>query len=89
MTLLGAAKGRLPCHRHASVLLWACTGAPRRACVHLTGPQGAKQLRVTRKASLLSAAAAGLLPSSLEGVAEGGVLAGYVASVTRDAVFVR
>ncbi|KAL4451480.1 hypothetical protein ABPG75_007142 [Micractinium tetrahymenae] len=51
--------------------------------------EGAKQLRVTRKASLLSSAAAGLLPRSLEQVAEGSVLAGYVASVTRDAVFVR
>lgn len=57
--------------------------------MHTHTLQGVKQLRVTRKASLLSAAAAGLLPGSLESVAEGSVLPGYVASVTRDAVFVR
>jgi rRNA biogenesis protein RRP5 len=51
--------------------------------------QAAKQLRVTRKASLLSAAAAGALPASLADVSEGLVLPGYVASVTADAVFVR
>lgn len=51
--------------------------------------QNVKQLRLTRKATLLSAAASKLLPGSVEEVAEGSVLAGYVASVTRDAVFVR
>lgn len=52
-------------------------------------PQNVKQLRLTRKASLLTAAAAGLLPSAVEAVAEGALLAGYVASVTSGAVFVR
>ncbi len=51
--------------------------------------QNAKQLRLSRKASLLSAAAAGLLPSEIEGVKQGLLLPGYVASVTADAVFVR
>lgn len=49
--------------------------------------QGSKSLRLTRKASLVAAAAT--LPRSLEDVKEGAVLAGYVASVTGDAVFVR
>ncbi|EFN56095.1 hypothetical protein CHLNCDRAFT_145628 [Chlorella variabilis] len=51
--------------------------------------ENVKQLRLTRKASLLTAAAAGLLPSAVEAVAEGALLAGYVASVTSGAVFVR
>jgi hypothetical protein len=51
--------------------------------------QNVKQLRVTRKASLLQAAAQGLLPRAVGDVAEGALLAGYVASVTSDAVFVR
>lgn len=51
--------------------------------------EGARQLRLTRKASLLQAAAEGVLPASAGDVAEGALLAGYVASVTADAVFVR
>ena len=50
---------------------------------------GVKQLRLTRKASLLAGAAAGLLPSAASEVAEGALIPGYVASVTGDAVFVR
>ncbi len=49
--------------------------------------QTSKTLRLTRKASLLAAAAA--LPRSFSDVAEGALLPGYVASVTPDAVFVR
>lgn len=49
--------------------------------------QKAGTLRVTRKASLLGAAAS--VPSALEDLAEGTLAPGYVASVTGDAVFVR
>jgi len=49
----------------------------------------AKQLRVTRKASLIAAAAAGTLPDALTCLTEGTVVPGYVASVAADAVFVR
>ena len=51
--------------------------------------QNVKQLRLSRKASLLQVAAQGLLPRAVGEVAEGALLAGYVASVTSDAVFVR
>lgn len=47
------------------------------------------RLSVSRKASLVAAAESGTLPSSIEGVKEGALLPGYVASVTPDAVFVR
>jgi hypothetical protein len=49
--------------------------------------QSARQLRLTRKASLLGAA--GTLPSAVEDLKDGQVLPGYVASVTADGVFVR
>ncbi len=45
--------------------------------------------RVSRKPSLLPAAAAGRLPRRFEDVAEAAVVPGFVASVTHDAVFVR
>lgn len=51
--------------------------------------QKSKQLRLTRKASMLAAAEAGVLPSTLEGVAQGAVMPGYVASITNDSVFAR
>lgn len=51
--------------------------------------ESVRQLRLTRKSSLLEAEAAGLLPRSAAEVAEGALLAGYVASVTDDAVFVQ
>ena len=51
--------------------------------------RAAKQLRLSRKASLMEAAAAGLLPASAGEASEGALLPGYVASVTQDAVFVR
>ena len=44
-------------------------------------------LLVTRKASLLAAAAR--LPSSIDDLREGTLAPGYVASVTGDSVFVR
>jgi rRNA biogenesis protein RRP5 len=47
------------------------------------------RLRVTRKAALLAAAAAGRLPAELAELREGQVAPGFVASVTADAVFVR
>uniref|UniRef100_A0A383V4G5 S1 motif domain-containing protein n=1 Tax=Tetradesmus obliquus TaxID=3088 RepID=A0A383V4G5_TETOB len=50
---------------------------------------GVPMLLLSRKASLVAAAAAGGLPESVAQVAAGAVLPGYVASVTRDAVFVR
>ncbi len=87
---LWAASGPSQCPPMPPCLaLWRCVHPLSILSAHLAVLQGVKQLRVTRKASLLSAAAAGLLPASLERVAEGSVLAGYVASVTRDAVFVR
>ena len=49
--------------------------------------QKAGMLRVTRKASLLAAAAQ--LPAAIEDVKEGTLASGYVANVTADAVFVR
>lgn len=49
--------------------------------------QKAGLLRVTRKASLLAAAAQ--LPATIEDVKEGTLASGYVANVTADAVFVR
>ncbi len=53
-------------------------------------PPGAPpRLRVTRKAALLAAAAAGRLPAALAELREGQVAPGFVASVTADAVFVR
>lgn len=55
--------------------LWAVTKS------HLTRPQ------VTRKASMVAAAAA--LPAAVEAVTAGAKLPGYVAHVTGDAVFVR
>lgn len=55
----------------------------------LAAVQKSKQLRLTRKASMLAAAEAGVLPSTLEGVAQGAVMPGYVASITNDSVFVR
>ena len=58
--------------------------------------QGMRQLRLTRKPSLLAAAAEAaasasqaLQPSTIEEVGEGTLLPGFVASVTGDAVFVR
>lgn len=48
-----------------------------------------KQLLVSRKASLVSAAREGRLPTSFSAVREGALLPGYVAGVTADAVFVR
>lgn len=51
--------------------------------------EGAKQLRLTRKAAMLEGAAAELLPAATADVAQGALLPGYVASVTDDAVFVR
>ncbi len=49
--------------------------------------QKAGMLKVTRKASLLAAATQ--LPGSFEGLKEGMLSPGYVASVTGDSVFVR
>jgi hypothetical protein len=49
--------------------------------------QKAGVVKVTRKASLVAAAAA--LPASIEGLKEGMLSPGYVASVTGDSVFVR
>jgi hypothetical protein len=51
--------------------------------------QRIKMVRVTRKASLLAAAAAGALPSELEDVHEAALLPGYIASLTADAAYVR
>ncbi|KAL4538228.1 hypothetical protein Ndes2526B_g03454 [Nannochloris sp. 'desiccata'] len=49
----------------------------------------AKQLRVTRKDSLVSAASAGRLPSEISALSEGATYPGYVANVISDGVFVR
>ncbi|GFR41334.1 hypothetical protein Agub_g2019, partial [Astrephomene gubernaculifera] len=46
-------------------------------------------VRVSRKPSLLAAAASGALPRAFSDVREGTLLPGYVASVTPDAVYVR
>ncbi len=46
-------------------------------------------VRVSRKPSLLAAAAAGQLPRRFEDVTEAAVVPGSVASVTHDAVYVR
>lgn len=51
--------------------------------------QRIKMVRVTRKASLIVAAAAGALPSELEDVHEAALLPGYIASLTADAAYVR
>lgn len=49
--------------------------------------EASRCLRVSRKASLVAAAAS--LPSAFSQVREAALLPGYVASVTADAVFVR
>ncbi len=51
--------------------------------------ESAKQLRVTRKESLVSAAAAGRLPTEISSLSEGATYPGYVANVISDGVFVR
>jgi hypothetical protein len=51
--------------------------------------QRIKMVRVTRKASLIAAAAANALPSELEDVHEAALLHGYIASLTADAAYVR
>lgn len=48
-----------------------------------------KALTLTRKAALVEAAAAGKLPATLEAAKKGRVMPGYIASITKDAVFVR
>ncbi len=74
----------------ASALATALTvGSQLGPLLVLQRVEGAKHLRLTRKAAMLEGAAAGLLPANLADVAEGALLPGYVASVTDDAVFVR
>lgn len=51
--------------------------------------QKAKQVRVSRKASLVAAAAASQLPDNLAALVEGAVIPGYIASVAPDGAFVR
>lgn len=92
----GAALGRLELahladHPAAAAALAAALapGARLGPLLVLQRLEGARQLRLTRKTSLLEGAAAGLLPRSMADVAEGAVLPGYVASVTADAVFVQ
>ena len=46
-------------------------------------------VRVSRKASLLAAAAGGALPAALGDVTEAALLPGYIASLTPDAAYVR
>ena len=55
----------------------------------LSAVQRIKMVRVTRKASLIAAAAAGAQPSELEDVREAALLPGYIASLTADAAYVR
>ncbi len=46
-------------------------------------------VRLSRKASLLAAGEAGVLPSAMEDVQEAALLSGYIASLTADAAYVR
>ena len=52
-------------------------------------PQRIGVVKLSRKSSLLSAAAGGALPSAIEDVRESALLPGYVASLTPDAAFIR
>lgn len=53
------------------------------------GVQRIGVVKVSRKASLLSASAAGALPSAIGDVRESALLQGYIASLTADAAYVR
>ena len=90
----GAAVGRLDVahladHPVAATALAAVLAAGARLgpLLVLQRMEGAKELRLSRKASLIAAAEA--LPRAVAAVPVGQVLPGYVASVTGDAVYVR
>jgi hypothetical protein len=92
------ASGRLRSSQHELTACCQCLGCHFLCCIlayNSRSPclspchQNKGQLRVTRKPSLLAAVGAGMLPAAAEDVKEGQLLAGYVASVTNDAVFVR
>jgi hypothetical protein len=63
------------------------TGAPLGQLLVLERLEGVALVRLTRKASMVAAAAQ--LPRDFDKLKEGALLPGYVASVTADAVFVR